>query len=69
LLLDTDRSWVVISEWNEFVWPGPDLRRAVAGEEFSVAYGMLPPGLFGVIRDEFLALIRANHGRRVTRTE
>ena len=27
LQLDDARSWVVLSEWNEFVWPGPDLRR------------------------------------------
>jgi hypothetical protein len=69
LRLDMDRSWVVVSEWNEFAWPGPDLRRALAGDERSVAYGMLPPGLFSSIRDEFLALIRAHHGRRVKRTE
>jgi hypothetical protein len=25
LKLDTEQSWVVVSEWNEFVWPGPDL--------------------------------------------
>ena len=24
--LDDARSWVVISEGNEFVWPGPDIR-------------------------------------------
>lgn len=28
LKLDIERSRVVLSEWNEFVWPGPDLRRA-----------------------------------------
>ena len=28
LRLDADRSWVVLSEWNEFIWPGPDVRRA-----------------------------------------
>jgi hypothetical protein len=67
--LDMDRSWVVVSAWNEFAWPGPDLRRVVGGDERSVAYGMLPPGLFSSIRDEFLALIRAHHGRRVERTE
>ena len=26
--LDAARSWVMLSEWNEFIWPGPDLRRA-----------------------------------------
>jgi len=67
--LDLDRSWVVLSEWNEFVWPGPDLRRAPRGDESSVAYGMLPPGLFATIRDRFLALITARGARRVRRTE
>ena len=25
--LDAERSWIVLSESNEFFWPGPDLRR------------------------------------------
>jgi hypothetical protein len=44
LRLDADCSWVVVSEWNEFVWPGPDLRRAPGGDERSAAYGMLAAG-------------------------
>jgi hypothetical protein len=28
LRLDAERSWVMLSEWNEFIWPGPDVRRA-----------------------------------------
>jgi hypothetical protein len=28
LRLDAERSWVVLSEWKEFIWPGPDVRRA-----------------------------------------
>ena len=27
LRLDDAPSWVILTEWNEFVWPGPDLRR------------------------------------------
>lgn len=69
LRLDTERSWVIVSEWNEFVWPGPDLRRAPGGDEPSVAYGMLPPNLFDTIRDRFLALVRTRRGRRVPRSE
>lgn len=69
LRLDAERSWVVLSEWNEFIWPGPDLRRAPGGDESSVAYGMLPPSLFAAIRDRFLALATARAARRVTRTE
>lgn len=69
LRLDDARSWVVLSEWNEFTWPGPDVRRAPAGDESSVAYGMLPPGLFATIRDRFLALVAERRARRVHRTE
>jgi hypothetical protein len=39
LRLDADRSWVVLSESNEFVWPGPDLRRASGGDERSIGHG------------------------------
>lgn len=69
LRLDADRSWVVLSEWNEFTWPGPDVRRAPGGDENSVAYGMLPPGFFAAIRDRFLALVAERQARRVRRTE
>ena len=69
LRLDADRSWVVLSEWNEFIWPGPDVRRSPGGDASSVAYGMLPPGLFTTICDRFLALATAHRARRVPRTE
>jgi hypothetical protein len=69
LRLDTERSWVIVSEWNEFAWPGPDLRRAPGGDEATVAYGMLPPNLFGTIRDRFIALVRAHRSGRVTRSD
>ena len=69
LRLDAERSWVALSEWNEFIWPGPDLRRAPGDDESSVAYGMLPPSLFAAIRDRFLALVTARASRRVPRTE
>ena len=68
LKLDDARSWVVFSEWNEFVWPGPDLRRLPGADESSVAYGMLPPSLYATIRDRFLALVRSRAPARVQRT-
>lgn len=67
--LDAARSWVVLSEWNEFAWPGPDLRRAPGGNEHSVVYGMLPPGLFNSIRNLFLSLTARGSAQRVPRTE
>jgi hypothetical protein len=68
LQLDEARSWVVLSEWNEFVWPGPDLRRLPNADEATVAYGMLPPGLFATIRDRFLALVNSGATSPVRRT-
>ncbi len=68
LKLDDARSWVVLSEWNEFVWPGPDLRRLPGADESSVAYGMLPPSLYAIIRDRFLALVHSRAAARVWRT-
>ena len=68
LKLDDARSWVMLSEWNEFVWPGPDLRRLPNADESSVAYGMAPPSLYAIIRDRFLALARSRAAARVRRT-
>ena len=69
LALDDERSWVVLSEWNEFTWPGPDLRPVARGEKAPVAYGVLPPSLFDTIRDRFMAIVAARGARRVQRTE
>ncbi len=65
LRLDADRSWVVLSEANDFIWPGPDLRPAVSGDLSSVAYGMLPPGFMAVLRER---LTQRRHKRRMAIT-
>ena len=69
LRLDDDRSWVVLSEANRFIWPGPDLRPAAPGDPMSVAYGPLPYALFEQIRLKFLATLKARSVRAVRRTE
>jgi hypothetical protein len=66
--LDEAQSWILLSEWNEFVWPGPDLRRTAGRDDCSVAYGVLPPGLFRSVRDGFLSNVRAGSARPVRRT-
>jgi hypothetical protein len=68
LQLDDARSWVVLSEWNEFIWPGPDLRRLPGADDALVTYGMLPPRLFASIRDRFLALVSSHAATQVRRT-
>lgn len=66
--LDEAPSWIVLSEGNEFVWPGPDLRPLPGQGTASAALGFLPPGLFRVVRDRFLALDRLCKTRAVVRT-
>ena len=50
LKLDDERSWVVLTEANRFIWPGPDLRPSTPGDSASVGYGPLPFALFEEIR-------------------
>ena len=49
--LDTARSWVILSELNEFVWPGFDLADVPGRKPRTVAYGFLTPGFFARVRD------------------
>jgi len=67
--LDGERSWVMVSEANTFVWPGPDLRLLPGKGLESAAYGFLPPKFFRVVRERFLAANRANRAAFVKRTE
>ena len=61
--LDDDPSWVVVSEGNEFLWPGYDLRRRPNSDRYD--YGFLPPRFFNQIVKAFVAHQRAGR-RRVT---
>jgi hypothetical protein len=67
--LDDERSWVLLTEANRFIWPGPDLRPISPGDMASIAYGPLPFALFEQIRQRFIAVIRARRARLVPRTE
>jgi len=67
--LDGERSWVVLTEANRFVWPGPDLRPVRTGDSESAAYGLLPYRLAEEIRLRFLALAKERRAQVVRRTE
>ena len=54
--LDDDRSWVILDEVNQFVWPGYDIA-PIAGKTGKVAYGFLPPRLFDKIRNGIMEII------------
>ncbi len=45
--LDAERSWIIVSEGNEFLWPGYDLRRIPNADHYD--YGFLPPRIFNQV--------------------
>jgi hypothetical protein len=55
LRLDHERSWIVLTESNRFIWPGPDLRSVDSDTGY---YGALTPGLFAEVKRRFLAIAR-----------
>ena len=67
--LDDDRSWIILTEANRFVWPGPDLRLAQPGDPASVACGLLPRALFKEVTARLAEAITARLAHVVTRTE
>lgn len=62
--LDDMPSWIVVTETNDFLWPGPDLR-PVPGRPGRFHHGMLPPRFFAHVRNRLLQA----HLRRVPRSE
>jgi hypothetical protein len=65
--LDDGRHWIRFDELNSFAWPGYDLR-PIPGKTGRYDYGMLPPGLFGRLREAILARQKARAGRLTHRT-
>ena len=50
--LDGERSWIIVNEFNVFVWPGFDVRPIRRGMS-RIHYGWLPPKLFDEIIRKF----------------
>ena len=67
--LDGDRSWIVLTEANDFIWPGPDLRPLPGRDPSTVAYGFLPPGFMRVLRERLERRRRERRLYIVGRTE
>lgn len=67
--LDEERSWIILSEANRFVWPGPDLRLTQPGDMSSVAYGLLPRSLFKAVTTKLANAIKERLTHVVPRTE
>ncbi len=67
--LDHQPSWIIISEVNDFLWPGPDLRHIPGSGQLRFDYGVLPPGFFRKVRDALLALLAARRVATVPRSQ
>ncbi|WP_428666541.1 hypothetical protein [Reyranella sp.] len=63
--LDDLRSWIVVTEGNEFIWPGYDLRRLPNIDRYD--YGFLPPRLFNLVVKAFLSFHRLGRRRIASR--
>lgn len=64
--LDDARSWIIATEMNRFLWPGPDLR-SVPGQPGAFAYGALPRQLMLQLRQRIFELHRDRRFRIVSR--
>ncbi len=49
LNLDSEASWIICTEVNRFIWPGPDIRPITRQGNKTYNYGVLPPGLFSKV--------------------
>jgi hypothetical protein len=67
--LDDAPSWIVVTEVNRFVWPGPDLRPVSRVEPDRFDYGLLPPSLFRQVRERLAACAASRRVMSVRRTE
>ncbi|MCJ9754774.1 type II toxin-antitoxin system PemK/MazF family toxin [Neorhizobium sp. BETTINA12A] len=67
--LDDIPSWIVVTEANDFIWPGPDLRPVPGSKPARYEFGILPPRFFAHLRDKILEAHRRRRFGQVGRTE
>lgn len=65
--LDRTPSWIVLTELNRFLWPGPDIRLA-PGQDTPL-YEAIPDWLFFEVRDRIVRLSEAGGLTITKRTE
>jgi hypothetical protein len=63
--LPSPQYWIIISEVNRFVWPGPDLRSVSALTENGLS--AIPPALFETVKSAMRALSKRDQLKAVTR--
>ena len=65
--LDSDPSWIITTEVNRFIWPGPDIRPA--GNSDTPFYGPIPAKLFSQVKQQISDNAKAQQAAIVKRTE
>jgi len=65
--LDDQRSWIVVTELNRFMWPGPDIRPAKGRD--TPLYGAIPGKLFEQVRQAIGERAKAHRVTISPRTE
>jgi hypothetical protein len=65
--LDYARSWIIATEGNAFMWPGPDLRLVPSRQPPTIYYGPLPPKLFKIVIERVVKLARGQKFHDVAR--
>jgi hypothetical protein len=67
--LDDRPAWIVTTEGNAFVWPGPDIRPVPGRVPPVVVYGRMPTALMRKVVESYLANRTRQRARLVQRTE
>jgi hypothetical protein len=69
LRLQDERCWIVLTEVNRFIWPGPDLRPTGTPSGAFYSYGLLPTKLFTKLQNAITSRARQKKLKTITRSE
>lgn len=67
--LDDAPAWIVTTEANSFIWPGPDVRPVPGRKPATMIYGTAPHGLLKTVARSFLSNRDRQRAKVVKRTE
>ena len=67
--LDDQPSWIVATEINRFVWPGPDLRPVRQRDVARWSYGLLPERVITALRQRIGRNFREGYAKIVDRDD
>jgi hypothetical protein len=67
--LDDAPSWIVTTEGNAFIWPGPDIRSVPGRTPTTMIYGRVSDDLLRQVARSYLANRDRQYSRLVNRTD